>query len=812
MNPSITVRDARGDRAYRVEDFPLTVGGRAADIALAGVAGDESLATLALANGMPFIQVEPDSQAVFLNGQRLQAVQWLRHEDVVRVGDAYLRCDITPERIHFEISDSHIERNTLPPLEVSETFMGEPPRPVGEDSAETIQPLAFKPAAAQPQRSAKWTKPLPALLLVVFGLLGLAAWFMVSARPVQFNFDPSPDRIAVRGALLTFQLGGRHLLRPGTYTVEAEKHGYRSLRRPIEVTHDQDQAFTFTLEKLPGRLAVVTRPGDGAQVIIDGEQAGQTPLAPMELKPGEHEIIVRADRYLEYRRRLVIQGGGAEQNLEIELAPAWAAITVHSVPTGARVWVDGEAIGITPLTAELLQGERELQIKAPGYKTWQQRLEVVANEPQTLADVALEKADSVVAVRTRPAGANVTVDGRYRGQTPLELNLPPGKTYRIALSKAGYRSVTRKFQVDPGTEQDLSVKLKANKGVIRIVSQPKDAELYVDGVRSGTANRRLELTAIPHRLEIKKTGFAPHTTTITPRPGFEQELSVKLKTLAQAKAIPTKIKTRAGQQLRLVRPGRFTMGASRREQGRRANEVQYPVKLTRAFYIAAKEVTNEEFRAFAANHYSGIVQNTSLEQDGRPVVRITWEQAAHYCNWLSDKEGLEPVYVEKGGKLVARQPLPMGYRLPTEAEWAWAARYAGGSKPSKYPWGTAMPPPGKSGNYADESATTLLQHTLTAYDDGHAATAPVGTYAPNPLGLFDLGGNVAEWLHDYYSFGPEDPSKLAVDPSGPAEGRYHVVRGSSWMHASISELRLTYRDYGDKARPDLGFRIARYAD
>ena len=122
-----------------------------------------------------------------------------------------------------------------------------------------------------------------------------------------------------------------------------------------------------------------------------------------------------------------------------------------------------------------------------------------------------------------------------------------------------------------------------------------------------------------------------------------------------------------------------------------------------------------------------------------------------------------------------------------------------------------MPPKEKSANLADANARLFLSSIIEGYDDGFAATAPVGSFAPNPLGLFDIGGNVAEWIHDLYAFSPEDPSKIQTDPTGPTQGRFHVIRGSGWMHANISELRLTYRDYGDKPRLDLGFRIARYA-
>ena len=123
-----------------------------------------------------------------------------------------------------------------------------------------------------------------------------------------------------------------------------------------------------------------------------------------------------------------------------------------------------------------------------------------------------------------------------------------------------------------------------------------------------------------------------------------------------------------------------------------------------------------------------------------------------------------------------------------------------------------MPVRPDSGNYADESADDVLPQSLPSYDDHYPSTAPVDAFEPNALGLFNMGGNVAEWVHDYYTIYPAGSPEVATDPLGPEDGTHHVIRGSSWMDSSISELRLTYRDYGEKARPDLGFRIARYAE
>jgi formylglycine-generating enzyme required for sulfatase activity len=347
-----------------------------------------------------------------------------------------------------------------------------------------------------------------------------------------------------------------------------------------------------------------------------------------------------------------------------------------------------------------------------------------------------------------------------------------------------------------------------------ITSRPVDAELYVDGRLHGPATGRISLITKPHRIEIRKPGYQSFSTKVTPRAGVSQTITATLKTVAEAKAAARKpvIKTAEGQTMLLLESARFGMGASRREQGRRANESQRLVAITRPFYLSVNEVSNEEYRRFKSDHVSGALRGQSLDGPKQPVVEVTWENAVRYLNWLSARDSLPLAYKQVGESFIPVQPPNTGYRLPTEAEWAYAARYAGNPQAMKYPWGSAYPPIGSAGNFADSSASTLLPNTLSDYGDGYIVSAPSGSFAPTGPGFFDLGGNVAEWCQDFYAVYPNAASTLVTDPVGPATGRHHVVRGSSWRHAGLSELRLSYRDYSDKPRNDLGFRIARYAE
>ena len=172
-------------------------------------------------------------------------------------------------------------------------------------------------------------------------------------------------------------------------------------------------------------------------------------------------------------------------------------------------------------------------------------------------------------------------------------------------------------------------------------------------------------------------------------------------------------------------------------------------------------------------------------------------------------------YRKVNGKMVAVVPMTTGYRLPTEAEWVYAARYEGGHRPLgqplKYPWGNAMPPSSRIGNFADDTAVNQFPMTLRGYSDGFLVAAPVGEFPANKAGIHDLGGNVSEWGHDFYDVHTTGTRTALRDPSGPDRGQYHVVRGSSWRHGSVTQLRFSYRDFAAKPRNDLGFRVARYA-
>ena len=354
--------------------------------------------------------------------------------------------------------------------------------------------------------------------------------------------------------------------------------------------------------------------------------------------------------------------------------------------------------------------------------------------------------------------------------------------------------------------------LKPLLGVIHFKVTPADAQLIVNGKNRGVVPSKLQLVAVSHLLEIKKEGYKSFQTRITPRPGYPQEIKISLARLKSKSNVQTGvIRAKNGYPLKLIRPQSFTMGSSRREQGRRSNETLRKINLQRPFYMGVREVTNKEFKKYLSSHQSGTYKGQRLSQEDHAVVQVTWEQAAMFCNWLSAKESLPPAYVKKGNRIVAVVPIGDGYRLPTEAEWEYCARFTKNQATLKYPWGDRFPPTTPSGNYADTTAKDLLPAYIQGYKDGYPGTSPAAKFKANDLGLYDLGGNVAEWCHDFYTIYTYNTNKAEIDPAGPPEGKHRVVKGASWKYASMSKLRLAYRDYSNGKRPDLGFRICRYA-
>ena len=263
------------------------------------------------------------------------------------------------------------------------------------------------------------------------------------------------------------------------------------------------------------------------------------------------------------------------------------------------------------------------------------------------------------------------------------------------------------------------------------------------------------------------------------------EIATENQKATQPRTLSDELHTQLLEEMIWIEGGSFEMGSRLPTAGNREKPA-HKVTLD-GFYIGKTEVTQQLFEAIMGWNYS------YFPCPNCPVNNLSW------FNML--------LFIERLNEATNKS-----FRLPTEAEWAWAARVDSQSTSQVFPWANELYPPMQiSGNYADQSARGFLSFTLPNYNDQYPVSAVVGSFPANGKGLYDMSGNVAEWVNDYFDIRP-NRSEPNLDPRGPEQGNKHVIRGASWALASRTELRLSYRDSGTDGRIDLGFRIARYVD
>jgi len=204
------------------------------------------------------------------------------------------------------------------------------------------------------------------------------------------------------------------------------------------------------------------------------------------------------------------------------------------------------------------------------------------------------------------------------------------------------------------------------------------------------------------------------------------------------------------------------------------------------FYMSAYCVTFEEYDEFCVATGRQKPDDEGWGRGNRPVIDVSWYDAVEYCNWLSRQQGLTPVYTITGNNVTPNWNAN-GYRLPTEAEWEYAAREGG----KKVRFGNGQ---------------NTLRPTEANFDASQ--TVPVNSFTPNALGLYNMSGNVWEWCQDWYD-GAYYKNSPKENPRGPASGSNRVLRGGSWSGSAV-RCRVSYRDGSTPTcrSGNSGFRVA----
>jgi formylglycine-generating enzyme required for sulfatase activity/serine/threonine protein kinase len=501
----------------------------------------------------------------------------------------------------------------------------------------------------------------------------------------------------------------------------------------------------------------------GAMIVL-GDRMVRSPADFSDLQTGRHSARVMLPGYEPVDVRFDVKANTTTRPSKINLAHALGSAEINSNPPGATFELrQGAAVikkGKCPQTLTgVPTGQYDLVMNL-GERQETDTLEIKHGE---LTTKNMEFASGAVIVDSTPAGAEIWLDGKRAGIAPMELSMAEGG-HEIVGHYGSWPVLTQ--EVKATHSQKLAVAFEFVGGSAKIASAPGGAIVIADGQEIG-------------RTPMLKEDLDPGEVRYTLRlPGFKD---IEVKGLIQP-----------GEQTFME--ARFVNRAGPVRGEPWENDLGMKFAPVRGLLVSIWPVRVQDYEAFCqATSRARSIPDFS-QTPTHPVVKVSWEDATDFCEWLTAKE-LGAGRIEEGQR----------YRLPTDLEWSMAAGIPdeGRATPEErdgkgrdFPWGKQWPPPPGAGNFADSAIKKAGKATIPGYHDGFPQTSPVGSFPPNRFGLFDMSGNVWQWCADPYK--------------GGATGAHDwgVLRGGSWGTASPAELRSSYRNVIERSERDVlyGFR------
>ena len=372
--------------------------------------------------------------------------------------------------------------------------------------------------------------------------------------------------------------------------------------------------------------------------------------------------------------------------------------------------------------------------------------------------------------------------------TPVDLERLGGEI-KITLFYKGYKTLETSFVLDSDCEKHFD--LVANRGLLNLTSEPSDICIKLNSNYVYTPIRNFDVKADDAKILIEEEGFDVINDSFSLLGGDVSKHYILKK--PKEEIIIEKEKIFEGMSFSYIKAGEFMMGSPDGEEGRCSNEQQHKVKISKDFYMQTTQVTQKQ--------WFDVMQTkpSRFEGDNKPVEKISFDDIRDFLKKINERvgfKGLDVISVIDSGNLAK---LPSGcFRLPTEAEWEYCCR-AGISTVFSF------------GNSLDSSQANFNGNY--PYGDGKAGTdlnetCDVKSYKKNAFGLYDMHGNVDEWVQDYWDSDFYSGSSPKIDPVNSIKASDRVIRGGSWA-SDARFLRSAYRDYsGPGIRLiGLGFRL-----
>jgi formylglycine-generating enzyme required for sulfatase activity len=563
----------------------------------------------------------------------------------------------------------------------------------------------------------------------------------------------------------------------GKHTVRVTKDGYVPFEQELDGVAGVVAEIPVRLLKLPA-LEVTTEP-DGCLVEVDGEDLGLSkpgePVRKTRLSVGQHTVRVSRKGFVPFEQAVE---GVAGETTPLQVRLQTSPILEVVAEADAQVELDGKLLGVIegnqPLRLEeLALGEHQVKVSLAGRVPFAQA--VTAKPGDTLRVEAQLPNLPALTLTTRLAKVQVTLDGKEVGEVTeaeaLELKNLSAGAHRLALKADGQPDWTESLDLRGGEVRDFELK-PPDRATVEVTTDPPGAAIYVDGKSVGVTPAVVPVpgaTGTPKEftIELSKEGFETQYGFVSLRLGDAKRFDLALRRrprVGEKRMNPTD-----GAEMVWIPAGTFKMGTENGED----DEKPVHDQTVSSFWMYAKEVTNGQYRKFLAANPQWRPERIGSElADGEYLQR--WRTEAKGSPWIADDYPV--VYVSwYAAKAYAEWA---GGRLPTEAEWEYAAR--GGRQ---FEYGTA---------------TGRLTHDLANYDgkggkDRWEHISPVGSFPPNLFGLYDLAGNVWEWCSSSFR---EYPYSMTDGREDPDESGDRVVRGGSWVNLGTGCRAASRDDHG----------------